>query len=130
MVSQGDAVATANRLFDALGAGDRDGVLAAVTADAVVWHNYDDREKPFTDRIDGLMRASRVTTGFHYAARRYQAVGSGAVLQHRLRGQVPGGASFDAPIVVVVYMRGDRIARFEEYFDQTSLAPLYAVMRS
>ncbi len=130
MVSQGDVVATANRLFDALGAGDREGVLAAVTADAVVWHNYDDREKPFTDRIDGLMRASRVTTGFHYAERRYQALGDGAVLQHRLRGQVPGGAAFDAPIVVVMHMRGDRIARFEEYFDQNTLAPLYAAMRA
>jgi ketosteroid isomerase-like protein len=123
-----DAVATAHRLFDALAEGDRAGVLAAVTDDAVVWQNYDAREKPFSSRIDNLIRASQVTEGFHYAERRYETVGDGAVLQHRLRGQVPGGEAFDAPIAVRMHMRGDRIARFEEYLDQGTLAPLYAAM--
>lgn len=125
-----DAVALAHRLFDALGRGDREGVMETIADGAVVWHNYDDREKPFADRIDGLMRASRVTEGFHYAERRYVALPGGALVQHRLRGQVPGGAAFDAPIIVRIYLDGARIERFEEYFDQATLAPLYAAMRA
>ena len=123
------AIATAHRLFDALGRGDRNGVLANVTDDAVVWQNYDDQEKPFADRVDNLVRASRVSEGFHYADRRYVPLPDGALIQHRLRGSIPNGGAFDAPIVVRITMRDDRIARFEEYLDQGTLAPLYAAMK-
>ncbi len=122
-------VALAHALFDSLGRGDRQGVLDAVAEDAVVWHNYDDREKRFADRVDNLIRASEITDGFHYAERRYQPLADGALLQHRLRGSVPGGESFDAPIIVRAYVDEGRLARFEEYFDQQTLAPLYNAMR-
>jgi len=122
-------IATAHGMFDALGRGDREGVLAAVTDDAVVWQNYDDREKPFSERIDGLMRASRVSTGFRYADRRYLILPDGLLLQHRLQGSVLDGESFDAPIIVRAFLRDGRLSRFEEYFDQKALAPLYAAMR-
>lgn len=124
-----NAIEIAHRLFDALGRGDRDGVVAAATEDAIVWQNYDDREKPFASRVDNLLRASSVSEGFHYGERRYTPLDGGALLQHRLRGQVPGGGSFDVPIIVRIHISGDRIARFEEYFDREALAPLYAAMR-
>jgi len=124
-----DGVQLAHALFDSLGRGDRQGVLDAVTADAIVWHNYDDKEKPFADRVDNLIRASEVTDGFHYAERRYVPIAGGALLQHRLRGTAPDGDQFDAPIIVRAYVDQGRLARFEEYFDQQTLAPLYRAMR-
>ena len=125
-----DGVALAHALFNSLGCGDRQGVLGTVTQDAVVWHNYDNREKRFADRVDNLIRAFEITDGFHYAERRYQPLAGGALLQHRLRGTVAGGESFDAPIIVRAYVDKGRLARFEEYFDQQTLAPLYNAMRS
>jgi ketosteroid isomerase-like protein len=124
-----DPVALAHRMFDALGRGDRETLLECVSPDAVVWHNYDDREKPFSSRIDGLIRASSVTRRFQYVDRRYTALADGAVLQHHLVGEVPGGDLFDAPISVRAHVKDGRFVRFEEYFDQATLAPLYAVMR-
>ena len=121
-------IAMAHGLFDALGRGDREAVLAAVTDDAVVWQNHDDREKAFSDRIDGLMRASRVSTGFRYVERRYLALPDGVLLQHRLQGTVPDRGAFDAPIIVRAFLRDGRLSRFEEYFDQKALDPLYAAM--
>lgn len=121
-------IALAHGMFDALSRGDRDAVVAAVTEDAVVWQNYDDREKPFSDRIDGLMRASQVSTGFRYADRRYLALPDGLLLQHRLQGSISKSGAFDAPIIVRAFIRDGRLSRFEEYFDQKALAPLYAAM--
>lgn len=123
-----DGVQLAHGLFDSLGRGDRQGVLGAVTDDAIVWQNYDDREKPFADRIGNLIRAFEITDGFHYAERRYLPLPGGALLQHRLRGTAPNGEEFDAPIIVRAYTSGLRLSRFEEYVDQQSLAPLYGAM--
>jgi len=124
-----DGVQLAHALFDSLGRGDRKGVLSVVTDDAIVWHNYDNCEKRFADRVGNLIRAFEITDGFHYAERRYQSIPGGALLQHRLRGTVPGGGEFDAPIIVRAYTADRRLCRFEEYLDQVSLAPLYRAMR-
>src|SRR5690606_25943265 len=127
-MGSGNDLKVAHGFFDALGRGDRDAVLAVVTRDAVLWQNYDGQEKRFADRVSGLMRASQVADGFRYAERQYLSIHDGLILQHRLQGEIPGGDSFDAPIMVRVYMRDGRMARFEEYFDQQTLAPLYRAM--
>jgi ketosteroid isomerase-like protein len=127
---QDDAVAIAHRFFDALGRGDRDAVLSLVSENAIVWQSYDDREKPFSARIDNLMRASQVATGFGYVDRRYTSLCDGALMQHRLRGRVVDGTAFDAPIAVRIYTCEGRIIRFEEYIDRGTLAPLYEAMRA
>ena len=121
-------VKLAHDFFDALGRGDREAVLHGVTGDAVLWQNFDSCEKRFADRVDGLMRASEVTDGFRYSDRQYLPIPEGLLLQHRLQGSTPNGENFDAAIMVRVYMRDGRMARFEEYFDQQTLAPLYRAM--
>jgi ketosteroid isomerase-like protein len=123
-----DAVTIAGRFFDALGRGDRSRVLALVSADAVLWQNYDQKEKPFAERVDNLMRASRIVSGFRYADRRYTNLFDGALLQHTLSGRTPDESEISVPIIVRIYTRNGRINRFEEYLDRESLAPLYRAM--
>lgn len=123
------AVVAAHRLFDAFEQGDRVGMLNVLTEDAVVWHNHDDREKLLSEQLDTLLATQNVAERFEYVDRRYQPIDGGALLQHRLSGSVPGGATFDAPILIRMTMRGDRIARMEEYVDRGTLASLYAAMR-
>jgi ketosteroid isomerase-like protein len=123
-----DAAGIANRFFDALGRGDRAGVLALVADDAVLWQNYDNKEKPFAQRVDNLMRAARIVKGFRYTDRRYTNLGDGALIQHTLTGTTPDQSELSVPISVHVYTRAGRIVRLEEYLDREKLAPLYRAM--
>jgi ketosteroid isomerase-like protein len=123
-----DAVTIAHRFFDALGRGDRRTVLALVAADAILWQNYDGKEKPFAQRVDNLMRAAHIVADFRYADRRYLGLDDGAVLQHSLAGRTPDASELSVPIMVRLYTREGRIVRFEEYLDREALAPLYRAM--
>jgi ketosteroid isomerase-like protein len=123
-----DAAGIANRFFDALGRGDRAGVIALVSDDAVLWQNYDNQEKPFAQRVDNLMRASRILKGFRYTNRRYTSLSDGALLQHTLAGRAPDDSELSVPISVRIYTRAGRIVRLEEYLDREALAPLYRAM--
>jgi ketosteroid isomerase-like protein len=123
-----DAVGIANRFFDALGRGDRAGVLALVSEDAVLWQNYDNKEKAFAQRVDNLMRASSLVRGFRYTDRRYTNLKDGALIQHTLAGRAPDDSELSVPIIVHLYTRAGRIVRLEEYLDREALAPLYRAM--
>jgi ketosteroid isomerase-like protein len=123
-----DAAGIANRFFDALGRGDRAGVVALVSDEAILWQNYDNKEKPFSQRIDNLMRASGIVKGFRYTDRRYTNLSDGALLQHTLAGRAPDGSELSVPISVRMYTRAGRIVRLEEYLDREALAPLYRAM--
>lgn len=128
MSGQQDSVRIAHDFFDALARGKSESIEELVTADAVLWQNYSDRESLFAERIDNLVKASTVCDSFEYSERHYEEIKGGAFLQHRLIGSV-AGRTFSAAIAVRLYIRNGRIFRFEEYLDQGTLEALYRAMR-
>lgn len=123
-----NAAVIAHRFFDAIEAGDHSAMERIYTADAVVWHNFDQLEIPFRIIVQNLARVRAVLSGFAYKNRRYITVEDGAVLQHSVTGKLPDGQMFEVPMMVRVYFRDGRIYRFEEYVDRTSTAALAAAI--
>jgi ketosteroid isomerase-like protein len=118
------SVRLAHRFFDAIGAGDLPELARMLTPDAVVWHNYDQVEMPFTAILPGLGKLSSVLTGFGYTRRTYLNVSGGAIAQHSLSGVLPNGAVVDVPAMVRLHVRDGRVARFEEYVDPAAVQPV------
>ncbi len=116
--------ALADRFFAAVERGDIDAVDGIYTADARVWHNYDDVAQ---DR-DANMRVLRWFTG-RLAGMRYEDVrrvvlDDGFVQQHVLRGTAPDGTRLEVHAMMRVWCDGSQISRIDEYLDPAQAAAL------
>ena len=107
----------ANRFFDAIERVDRQALEDSYTADAVVWHNYDNVEQPRDENIAMLMNFPQFFKSFKYTDVRRSFFEGGFVQQHVCRGVKVNGESFAVPNCMVVTVRGGRIARIDDYFD-------------
>ena len=70
----------AHLFFDAIGAGDWTTVSRLCTEDAVIWHNYDQRDTAFRVLAKALAIIRARVEGFGYAQQTYAAVPDGAVV--------------------------------------------------
>ncbi|MBH0779741.1 nuclear transport factor 2 family protein [Nocardia bovistercoris] len=107
-----------DRLFGALERGDVAAAQACLTEDAVIWHGFDrirhDRESVGKD-WEQLVA--------NFAQRRFVDVHrrptpDGFVQQHVMSVRTATGILLAWPLCVVVTVRGDRIARIDEYIDR------------
>lgn len=124
-VVDGDTVAeVADRLFEAIEAGDREAVRQLWNDDVVVWKVADrDRDKD---------RALRVINWFIDATtqRRYEVIDrrlfdGGFVQQHILHASGRDGGSIAMRVCLVVRLGANGlISRIDEYFDPAEMAPL------
>jgi ketosteroid isomerase-like protein len=114
----------AHRFFDAIQIGDRATLERLCTKDAVVWHNYDGVDMPFEEIARSLNLLPGLLADFRYGDRRYLSVPDGAILQHTFKGSMPDGTRLNVPMMVRVFLQGDRIQRFEEYLDPAAMAAL------
>jgi ketosteroid isomerase-like protein len=119
-----NGVELAHKFFDATQAGDRATLDRMSTEDAVVWHNYDGVDMPFRVIAQGLGAVSRLLKDFAYCDRKYLSVPEGTIAQHSFKGIMPDGTRLDVPMMVRLFLRGDKIYRFEEYLDPAAMAPL------
>lgn len=107
----------ADRFVAAVVGADRLSLDAIYTRDAVVWHNYDDLEQSRDDNIAAVSGYPKLFKSFAYANIRRSFFDGGFVQQHVARGVKASGEPFEVPVCMVVTVRGDQIARIDEYFD-------------
>ena len=124
-----DLTAKAHQMFDAIAEGNKEKIFEVVAANAVVWHNYDETEKPVAPRIDMLGRIRNVADDLRYDDRQYVALADGLILQHSVRGRLKNGEEFSVPVMMRVYIRDGQLARFEEYLDPAGFSSVYAALQ-
>jgi ketosteroid isomerase-like protein len=107
----------ANRFFTAVEEMDGKTLDEIYTSDAVIWHNYDNFEQLRDDNLAMLAQFSTMFKSFKYTDVRRRFFDHGFVQQHVARGVKANGKPFDLFACMVVTVRGDQIARIEEYFD-------------
>jgi uncharacterized protein len=118
MPSDADSMSgLADRFFRAIETTDRQMLEALYTPDAVVWHNYDDREQSRDENISMLMRFPQMFKSFKYDNIRRACFAGGFVQQHVCRGIKANGEAFAVPNCMVITVRGNQIARIDDYFD-------------
>lgn len=116
--------ALADRLLEAIEAGDIDAVASCYADDAVIWHNTDDRTQDVARNAKVLEAMDRFVTDRRYTDRRVTAFDGGAVQQHVLRGtrrSTGEEVALHACVVIAVDDDG-RISRLDEYFDSAEAA--------
>jgi ketosteroid isomerase-like protein len=107
----------ADRFFAAIEAVDTKALDSIYTDDAVVWHNYDNLEQPRAANIAMLSAFPKMFKSFKYVKIRRAFFDGGFVQQHVCSGIKADGHAFEVPNCMVVTVRGDRIARIDDYFD-------------
>jgi len=107
----------ADRFFQAIEQADHQSLEQIYTADAVVWHNYDDREQPRDENIAMVMQFPNMFRRFKYEKIRRAFFEGGFVQQHVCTGVKANGEPFAVPNCMVIAVRGDQIARIDDYFD-------------
>ena len=117
MTSRESMQRVADRFFAAIEAVDCETLDAIYTSDAVVWHNYDNIEQPRDANIAMLSNFRTMFKSFRYADIRREFFEGGFVQQHVCTGIKADGQPFEVPNCMVVTMRGEQIARIDDYFD-------------
>ena len=114
-------------VFDGLAAGDVAAAMAALSADAVVWHCFD---RIAHDRAGAAIAWAEFVNSFPERAFtdvRRQATSEGYVQQHVMTTRTRDGRCMAWEVCVVVVMDGERIRRLDEYIDRAgSFAPAEA----
>jgi ketosteroid isomerase-like protein len=124
MVNDTSAGHIADRFFGAIERGEIAALAQLCTEDAVVWHNFDEREQTAAENRSILERFATVMKQWRYCVRTRNVFPDGFVQQHVLTGIVGGSVPISIPICVVGRVRDGRIARIDEYFDPARLAPV------
>jgi ketosteroid isomerase-like protein len=117
MIDRATMERIANRFFAAIERTDTAALEAIYTRDAVIWHNYDNVEQPRDDNIAMLSKFPAMFKSFRYANIRREYFDGGFVQQHVCQGVKSSGEPFEVPNCMVVAMRGEQIARIDDYFD-------------
>lgn len=121
-----DAIATVERFFAALEAGDTDLLATIYTPDARIWHNDASGEQGVEDNLKVLRGLHAVVSGLHYDIARRMPMDGGVVQQHVLRGTLPDGSQVAMPAAMFLYVEDGRVKRIEEYLDSAQAAPIRA----
>ena len=106
-----------NRFVSAVESANCPSLESIYSADAVVWHNYDSLEQSRDDNIAAIAKHPKLFKSFRYANIRRAFFDGGFMQQHVARGVTSSGHAFEVPVCMVVTVRGDQIARIDEYFD-------------
>lgn len=121
-MTKGEIEHLARAFFDAIENGDIAKVRDTYAGDAVIWHNFDDKESTREANLatlDGFMRA--VPTR-RYTERRVNVFEDGFVQRHLLVGKLASGKDVSLAACVVCTVKNGRITRLDEYFDSAALA--------
>lgn len=116
----------ADRLFNAITAGDIDAVAELYHPDIVVWHNSDGMDQTAQDHLIILRWVSRNIGELRYEDIRRSETPAGFVQQHVMRGIAPNGTPIEVPACIVCSVENGKITRLDEYLDAAHTAPLRA----
>lgn len=114
------SLAVGERLFDTVEHGDLDDLRDIFTADAVVWHNTDEKLVDVETTIANLRKIRASATVFHYADIRREPTPSGFVQQHTLLLELPDGTRIRDLACCLCRVEDGRIARMDAYHDSVA----------
>ncbi|HEX5378718.1 MAG TPA: nuclear transport factor 2 family protein [Phenylobacterium sp.] len=114
----------ARRFFDAIEAGDIEGVGACYADDVVIWHNTDGLETSKAQNVETLSNFVRYIPERRYRDRRLTAYPGGFVQQHRLAVKRRDGKAAELQACIVCAVADGAITRLDEYFDAAQVAAL------
>lgn len=115
MSSDAEVLATVDRFFAALAAGDLATCGEIFTDDAVVWHNYDLAEQPKGVALQVFEGLGAMGITFD-VVRRY-VVPDGCIQQHVVRRTDADGVTREVAAIQRIVCRDGRISRIDEYMD-------------
>ena len=113
----------ARQLIEGVTRGDVESVERLYADDIRVWRNVDQRElvKKQALKVVGILSQLK---DIEYQDLRIVPTEDGYVQQHVLACTSPKGAEVRMPACIVVRVKGDQIARIDEYADSAAMAPL------
>jgi ketosteroid isomerase-like protein len=104
-----------NAVFDAAEKNDF-GIFRSLFADdAVVWHNFDDRDQPVAETILRLKELGAGSVRREYADRRYVEIPGGVIAQHTVRRHQPSGEVVKIHAMLRIDISHGKVVRIEEY---------------
>lgn len=114
----------AKRFFGALERGDMEAVRACYTPDALIWHNFDEREQSVDENLVTLGWLAERLSDKQYDVVRCEVLPTGFLQQHVLRGTLNDGTAFAMPACIICTVNDGRIVRLDEYLDTAQAARL------
>ena len=117
--------ALADRLLEAIEAGDIDAVASCYADDAVIWHNTDQVEQHKADNLQVLSWLVEHTAVRSYRDSRRTVIDHGFVQQHTLHIGFDDGRTADLPACLVVAVADGLIVRLDEYIDGAAVAATF-----
>lgn len=124
MTTNEDALRVAERFVDALNTCDADEVSEIYSADAKIWHNFDQVYQSVEENVRTLKWLHRVLNNVNYEIQRREATSDGFFQQHVLRGTLASGKEFAMPACVICKVEGGKIVALDEYLDFAHAKPL------
>jgi ketosteroid isomerase-like protein len=112
-----DHLDVAQRLFEAIEAGDIDAVEKLYAPDAEIWHNTDGLVQSPADNLRTLTWVTTNLRDIAYTEIRRSATDDGFVQQHVLVATNRAGQRIEVPACIVVRVEDGRITRLDEYLD-------------
>lgn len=109
-------------LFDAIERGDVAAVDTLYTEDIEIWHNFDDAVQNREQNLATLAGLIARISDRKYDDRQVEVFAGGFIQQHVLRGIRADGVQVAMPGVLIGRLRGDKIARLDEYLDSAHVA--------
>ena len=121
-----DHLELAARFFDAIEAGDIDGVARLYAPEAEIWHNTDELTQSLSANLRTLTWISTNLKDVAYTQIRRSATDDGFVQQHVLVATNRAGERIDVPACIVTTIVDGRITRLDEYLDSAAVARIMA----
>lgn len=119
------AVNIAEAITAAFAKRDIDGFLKVYAPDIAIWHNNDRKTQTYEENRALLAGFMGMFASLEYTDVRRTHTDDGIIQQHVVIGTLPDGRRLEMPACLMLTIRGDRIARIDEYLDP---APFYALI--
>ena len=117
------ALQTADKLFQAIEAGDVEAIRNIYTPETTIWHNHDNIAQSVEQNLAVLKWVVANIKGLKYTEVRCQPTPNGFVQQHVLRGRFKD-KEIALPACIVATVEGGKITRLDEYLDSAQTAVL------
>ena len=114
----------AERLFAAIQSGDTATVSDVYAPDVKVWHNNDQVTQGRDDNLRVIGWLAHNIPDLRYEDIRRQALPTGFVQQHVLRGTAPNGKLLEVPACIICEVVDGHVTRLDEYLDSAHTAVL------
>ena len=112
-----DVLNLARKFLDAIERGDTAAARACYADDAIIWHNFDDKEKTVDENMVSLEKWKRYVDNRKYDVQRLERLSNGYLQQHILTGVTKEGVKILVHACLICTVVGDKIVKLEEYLD-------------